>query len=68
MSFEVFATEPFERKLKRLAKKHKSLPTDLAAVIDKLSVTPTIGTPLGKDCYKLCIAIRSKGRGKSGGE
>ena len=28
---------------------------------------PTLGTPIGKDCYKLRIAIASKGKGKSGG-
>ncbi len=67
MSFNVIATEPFERKLKRLAKKYKSLSTDLALVIDELTENPTLGTPIGKDCYKLRIAIASKGKGKSGG-
>jgi mRNA-degrading endonuclease RelE of RelBE toxin-antitoxin system len=67
MSFDVIATNPFERKLKRLAKKYKSLATDLNLVIDELSDNPTLGTPIGKDCYKLRIAITSKGNGKSGG-
>ena len=67
MSFNVIATEPFERKLKRLAKKYKSLATDLAKVVDELVENPTLGTPIGKDCYKLRIAITSKGKGKSGG-
>ena len=67
MSFNVIATEPFERKLKRLAKKYKSLASDLALVIDELIENPTLGTPIGKDCYKLRIAITSKGKGKSGG-
>ena len=67
MSFNVIATEPFERKLKRLAKKYKSLSTDLALVIAELSEKPTLGTPIGKDCYKLRIAINSKGKGKSNG-
>lgn len=67
MSFSVIATEPFERKLKRLAKKYKSLSSDLAAVIDELAENPTLGTPIGKDCYKIRIAIASKGKGKSGG-
>lgn len=26
-----------------------------------------IGTPLGNECYKIRLAIRSKGQGKSGG-
>ena len=67
MSFNVIATEPFERKLKRLAKKYKSLAADLASVIDELIEKPTLGTPIGKDCYKLRITIVSKGKGKSGG-
>ena len=67
MSFDIIATEPFERKLKRLAKKYKSISTDLAVVIEQLSVNPTLGTNIGKDCYKIRIAIASKGKGKSGG-
>lgn len=67
MSFDVIATEPFERKLKRLAKKYQSLAADLAAVIDELAINPTIGIPLGKECYKIRMAISSKGKGKSGG-
>jgi hypothetical protein len=26
-----------------------------------------LGTPIGKDCYKIRVAIASKGKGKSGG-
>lgn len=67
MSFEVIATEPFERKLKKLAKKYKFLKTDLAIVVDQMADSPDLGTPLGKDCYKIRMAIASKGKGKSGG-
>src|SRR5260221_1738653 len=67
MNFEVIATEPFERKLKRLSKKYKSLRKDLAEVFDKLVENPTIGTHIGKNCFKIRVAISSKGRGKSGG-
>lgn len=67
MSFEVIATKPFERKLKRLAKKHKSLKTDLLEVVEELSENPNLGTPIGSDCHKIRIAISSKGKGKSGG-
>jgi len=67
MSFNIIATEPFERKLKRLAKKYKSLSSDLSAVIDELAENPTLGTPIGKNCYKIRVAIASKGKGKSGG-
>lgn len=67
MSFNVVATEPFERKLKKLAKKHKSLKADLTSVINQLAKTPELGKPLGKNCYKIRVAITSKGKGKSGG-
>lgn len=67
MSFNIIATELFERKLKRLAKKHKSLKSDLLEVIYQLEENPTLGTPIGKACYKIRIAIASKGKGKSGG-
>ena len=39
----------------------------MAKVVDELVENPTLGTPIGKDCYKLRIAITSKGKGKSGG-
>ncbi len=67
MSFDVIATDPFERKLKRLSKRYHSLAKDLAQIFDALEENPTLGTPIGKDCYKIRIAIASKGRGKSGG-
>jgi hypothetical protein len=65
MSYNVIATGTFERK--RLAKKHKSLKTDLLVVVEQLVENPTLGTPLGKDCYKIRVAITSKSKGKSGG-
>lgn len=67
MSFNIIATEPFERKLKRLAKKYKSLKADLIDIIEQLEENPTIGTPIGKDCFKIRVAVSSKGIGKSGG-
>ena len=67
MSFNIIATESFEKKLKRLAKKHKSLKADLLEVINELEENPKLGTPIGKECYKIRIAVTSKGKGKSGG-
>ena len=67
MSFEIIATAPFERKLKRLSKKHKSLKEDLLKLFDELAANPTLGTPIGKDCYKIRLAITGKNKGKSGG-
>ena len=67
MSFNVIATKPFERKYKKLSKKYKSLKDDLAIIFEQISENPTLGIPLGKDCYKIRMAISSKGKGKSGG-
>lgn len=55
------------KKLKRLVKKYKSLPKDLAPIIGKLEQDPTIGISIGKNCYKIRIVISSKSKGKSGG-
>jgi len=35
--------------------------------VDSLEENPIQGEALGKDCYKIRMAITSKGRGKSGG-
>ena len=32
-----------------------------------LSADPFEGTPIGQNCYKIRLAISSKGKGKSGG-
>ena len=34
---------------------------------EQLSEKPIQGSPLGKNCYKIRLAIKSKGQGKSGG-
>jgi len=34
---------------------------------DELAEHPHMGTPIGHDCYKIRLAIKSKGAGKSGG-
>ena len=67
MSYKIIPTPPFERELKRLAKKYPSLKKDLADLEDELLKQPTLGSPLGNNCYKIRIAIHSKGKGKSGG-
>ncbi len=67
MNYEVIATDPFKRQLKKLAKKYRSLPKDLSPIVDELAGNPTMGTSIGKDCYKIRLALKSKGKGKSGG-
>jgi len=67
MSYEIIVISSFESEAKHLAKKHKSLKTDLLNLFNKLTENPLQGSPLGKDCYKVRMAIKSKGKGKSGG-
>ena len=67
MSYNIIAVPTFRKELKKLAKKHHSLKTDLALLFESLEENPTQGTNLGNNCYKIRLAIQSKGKGKSGG-
>jgi len=57
----------FVKRLKELSKKYPSIKNDFSALLKELELHPRTGTELGKDCYKIRMAIKSKGRGKSGG-
>lgn len=67
MSFKIEATPNFARELKPLVKKYPSLKREIVELGVKLREQPTSGIPLGKNCYKIRLAIASKGKGKSGG-
>lgn len=67
MSYSVVTIPPFDRQLKRLVKKYPSLKNEIAELGKLLIEDPASGTPLGNDCYKIRLAIASKGKGKSGG-
>lgn len=67
MSYNIVTIPSFERELKFLAKKHRSIPTDFKNLLDNLELNPTMGDEVLKDCYKIRMAITSKGKGKSGG-
>jgi mRNA-degrading endonuclease RelE of RelBE toxin-antitoxin system len=67
MSFNVYTTDFFENQLKKLSKKHPSLKNDFKHLVESLKLEPQSGLPLGKDCYKVRMAISSKGKGKSSG-
>jgi mRNA-degrading endonuclease RelE of RelBE toxin-antitoxin system len=67
MSFNIIPTPLFEKELKRLAKKYSSIKKDLILLTEELQKEPRFGIPLGNDCYKIRMAITSKGKGKSGG-
>ena len=67
MNYSVLAIPPFDKQLKRLAKKYPSLKKEYAQLIGSLGQQPDQGTPIGNHCYKIRLAITSKGKGKSGG-
>lgn len=57
----------FEKQFKRLSKKYPPLKSEIAVLINELKAEPDKGTSLGQDCYKIRLAISSKGKGKLGG-
>lgn len=62
MSFEIIVTQLLS-KLKRLAKRYKSISVNLTTIFEELENNPTLGTPLGKDCYKIHqIKVKKKRR------
>ena len=67
MSYNVIPIERFKKEAKRLAKKYPSLKSELSELFEALTMNPETGTPLGNNAYKVRLAIRSKGKGKSGG-
>ena len=60
-------TARFEKQLKRLDKKYPSLKKEYSALVTSLEDNPRQGTPIGSSCYKIRLAISSKGAGKSSG-
>lgn len=67
MSYKVRTIPNFEKSLKRLVKKFPSLKAEFIALVDSLEENPEQGTAIGNSCYKIRLAITSKGKGKSGG-
>lgn len=67
MSYKVETIAPFRKEAKKLSKKYASFKSELADLGSQLSLDPTIGKSLGNNCFKIRLAIASKGKGKSGG-
>lgn len=67
MSFSVKSTPQFDRSVKHIYKKYKSIKHDILSLIEELENSPESGTPLGNNLYKIRIAITGSGKGKSGG-
>ena len=52
---------------KKLAKRYRSWADDFIGLLGSLQAAPLQGDALGRGCYKVRLAITSKGKGKSGG-
>lgn len=67
MRSKIILTDSFKKDAKKLAKRHRSLGKDIKNVISELENDPYLGDRIGPKSYKIRFAIKSKGRGKSGG-
>ena len=67
MSYSVQSIAVFEKQAKRLVKKYSSLKVELQVLVNSLKETPEQGTPIGNNCFKIRVAVASKGKGKRGG-
>ncbi len=63
----VSATPNFQGEAKTLIEKFRSLKGELADLISELEQEPKTGTLITENVYKIRLAVKSKGKGKSGG-
>lgn len=50
-----------------MAKKFSSIKNEFATLISSILIDPKSGISIGNNCFKIRLAIGSKGKGKSGG-
>lgn len=67
MSYKIKTIPRFDKDIKRLAKKYPSIKAEYIELVQSLKNDPQQGKALGNNCYKIRLAIASKGKGKSGG-
>lgn len=67
MSYRIIAVPSFSRDAKRLSKKYVSLKGELQTLQSELLQNPRLGTLIRENTYKIRLAVKSKGKGKSGG-
>jgi mRNA-degrading endonuclease RelE of RelBE toxin-antitoxin system len=67
MSCSIIVIDSFRRDAKRLLKKYISLKTELEILQQQLLENPRFGTLIHENVYKIRLAVKSKGKGKSGG-
>ncbi|MCR5038208.1 MAG: addiction module toxin RelE [Bacteroidales bacterium] len=67
MKYEIKTIPPFDKELKALKKKYALIKDDLESLKRELEENPEAGTKIAEDIYKVRMAIKSKGKRKSGG-
>lgn len=67
MSYKILTIPSFDKELKSLLKKHRSIKFDIASLGKELLENPKMGIEILENCFKIRMAISSKGKGKSGG-
>jgi mRNA-degrading endonuclease RelE of RelBE toxin-antitoxin system len=67
MSYLIETTDYFEKSLKDIAKKQRSIKKDVAELGLSIAENPRQGDLIGENIYKVRLAITSKSKGKSGG-
>lgn len=66
MNYKIILDESFDKEVKRLSKRYRSLKADLQTLLNDLYANPQLGTDLGGGLRKVRMRITSKGKGKSG--
>ena len=66
MAISIKFSDPFESRVKSLLKNSPSLASELINFVESLNDTPLQGESLGSGLYKVRLASKSKGKGKSG--
>ena len=67
MKSRIIVLDEFKRNAKKLLKKYSSLKEELAQLEQELLANPKMGTQISLNTFKIRLAVRSKGKGKSGG-
>lgn len=67
MPIRIYPTTGFKKELKRIARKHRSILSDIADLSVKLKENPMMGVDLGQHVYKIRMTVSGTNRGKSGG-
>jgi mRNA-degrading endonuclease RelE of RelBE toxin-antitoxin system len=67
MNCKIIVIDEFKKDVKKLLKKYHSLKDELIHLQEQLLENPRMGALIYKNTYKIRVAVKSKGKGKSGG-